>query len=144
MEWEKERAQASIQAKGRVCMQVQLDRHSLGDLSMESFQLGVKGSHQLKHLLLGKECKGGKWKTAWTREVRRVEERDSALTWTATPKLFPSSIRGICSCNQVVTWEERMASKPHQPSTQFQSSCPSLLPAHFGWRYAKSILSPKA
>lgn len=30
----------------------------LRGLSVEAFQLGVKGGHQLKHLLLGKECKG--------------------------------------------------------------------------------------
>lgn len=57
MKWEEERAQDSIQAKGRVCMQVQLGRHSLGDLSVEAFQLGMKGSHQLKYFLLGKEHK---------------------------------------------------------------------------------------
>lgn len=58
MEWEKEEsAQASVQAKGRVCMQMQLGKHSLGDLSVKAFQLGVKGGHQLKHLLLWKECK---------------------------------------------------------------------------------------
>ena len=45
-------------SQGRMCTWVQLDRHSLGDLTVESFQLGVKGSHQLKYLLLGKECKG--------------------------------------------------------------------------------------
>lgn len=58
MEWEKEdRAQASVQGQGRVCREVEVDSHSLGDLSVEAFQLGVKGGHQLKHLLLGKECK---------------------------------------------------------------------------------------
>lgn len=53
-----------------------------------------------------------------------AEEWGSALTWTATPKLFPSSIRGICSCSQVVTWEEGMAMKPHQSQTQFPVSYP--------------------
>lgn len=33
--------------------------HSLGDLSVEAFQFGVKGGHQLENLLLGKESKGG-------------------------------------------------------------------------------------
>lgn len=59
MEWEKEEgAQAPVQGKGRVCVHVQVGSHSLGDLSVEAFQLGVKGGHQLKHLLLGRECKG--------------------------------------------------------------------------------------
>lgn len=33
--------------------QVWAGGHSLGDLSVKAFQLGVKASHQLKHLLLG-------------------------------------------------------------------------------------------
>lgn len=39
-------------------MQVPVGSHSLGDLSVEAFQLGVKSGHQLKHLLLGEECNG--------------------------------------------------------------------------------------
>lgn len=74
----------------------------------------------------GKRMQGGKWKAAGTGAVRRAEEWGSALTWTATPKLFPSSIRGICSCNQVVTWEEGQASKPYQLPTEFPGSCPLL------------------
>ena len=95
---------------------------------MEAFQLGVKGGHQLKHLLLGKERKGESGKAAWMGEIRKAQEWSSVLTWTATPKLFPSSIRGICSCNQVVTWEEGTALKPHQLPTQFPGSCPPLFP----------------
>lgn len=52
----------------------------------------------------------GKWKEGRTGGNRRTREWESPHTWTATPKLFPSSIRGICSCNQVVTWEEGIVS----------------------------------
>lgn len=40
-------------------MQGWVDRHSLGDLGVETFQLGVKAGHQLKHFLLRKECEEG-------------------------------------------------------------------------------------
>lgn len=32
--------------------------HSLGDLSVEAFQFGVKGGHQLENLLWGKKARG--------------------------------------------------------------------------------------
>lgn len=105
---------------------VQVAGHLLRDLSVEAFQLGVKTGHKLKYLLLGKESiVVGVWVVVEksTDYIGRLGV-GSALTWTATPKLFPSSIRGICSCNHVVTWREGMASKPHQlpPNPRFPSS----------------------
>lgn len=58
----------------------------------------------------------------WIRKERSPEDGDSVLTCTATPKLLPSSIRGICSCNQVVTCRERKASESHQPLNQSPGS----------------------
>lgn len=54
MEQEEEGAEASVSVRGRA-----VGNDSLGNLSVEAFQLGVKGSHQLKHLLLGKESRRG-------------------------------------------------------------------------------------
>ena len=52
MEQEEEGAEASVSTRGRA-----VGNDSLGNLSVEAFQLGVKSSHQLKHLLLGKESR---------------------------------------------------------------------------------------
>lgn len=70
-EEKKEGAQASVQAESRVCVRVQVGSHSLGDLRVEAFQLGVKGGHQLKHLLLEKECKGESGKQHGLEERRQ-------------------------------------------------------------------------
>ena len=109
MEWEEEGAQASILAKGRACGCKSLTwRFECGSLPV-----WCEGRSSARKPSPGERKQGGKWKIAWTGERRKAGEWGSTLTWTATPKLLPSSIRGICSCNQVVTWEEGMASKPH-------------------------------
>lgn len=107
-------------------MQGQLGRHSLGDLSVKAFQLGVKGSHQLKHLLLGKECKEEVENSMdWRHEGKRVVQRSyldshAKIVSILNPRYLQLQPGGDLG--------EGKGIKATSAPTQFPGSCPSLLP----------------